>query len=363
MGDVAAKFLSALSAFSFVIDKDGRIKSVSESWSRCANIPASDFVGRPLEEMLPPSTARLIHTSANRVRMFGFPSALSKTLEIAPGDIRHLHGEVFKIDEESIGFHAVDVSSLMEAQKLVETQRARVVQVAQFAALAQLAAGVAQEMNNPLAVIQGYAGVLRSHVSQGKLASEVVIHTSDKIVQMVGRITKIITGLQTFAREGERDPFESMQIHGLIEEVLDLTRERFDADGVKLEVRWRAEHSVVEGRQSQLVQVLMNLLDNARDACEAAQGEKWVRLEISEIEDNVVIAVEDSGPGIPPAIRPRMMEPFFSTKVHARKFGLGLSNAKMIVEQHGGVLTLRGDHPHTRFEIFLPKRVSGRQAG
>lgn len=362
MSDTAAKFLSALSAFSFVIDKDGRIKSVSESWSRCANIPAPDFIGRPLEEMLPPSTARIIHTSANRVRMFGFPSALSKNLEIAPGDIRHLHGEVFKIDDDSIGFHAVDVSTLMEAQKLVEAQRARVVQVSQFAALAQLAAGVAQEINNPLAVVQGYAGVLRSHVAQGKLTGEIVVHTSDKIVQMVSRITKIINGLQSFAREGERDPFESMQIHGLIEEVIDLSRERFETDGVRLDIRWRAEHSVVEGRQSQLVQVLMNLLDNARDACEAVD-DKWVRLEISEIEDNVMIAVEDSGPGIPTAVRSRMMEPFFSTKVHARKFGLGLSNAKLIVEQHGGVLTLRADHPHTRFEVFLPKRISGRAAG
>ncbi|MEK7358321.1 MAG: ATP-binding protein [Bdellovibrionota bacterium] len=362
MSDNAAKFLSALSAFSFIIDKDGRIISASDSWSRCANIPAADFIGRPLEAMLPPSTARIVHTAANRVRMFGLPSAISKPMELAPGDIRHLHGEIFRIDEQAIGFHAVDVSMLMEAHKLVEVQRARVVQVAQFAALAQLAAGVAHEMNNPLAVIQGYAGVLRSHVAQGKLSGEVVVHTSDKIVQMVGRITKIITGLQHFAREGERDPFESMQIHGLIEEVLDLCRDRFENEGVKLEVRWRAEHSVVEARQSQLVQVLMNLLDNARDACEAAD-DKWVRLEISEIEDNVLIAVEDSGPGIPPAVRTRMMEPFFSTKIQARKFGLGLSNAKMIVEQHGGVLTLRGDHPNTRFEIFLPKRLSGRQVG
>lgn len=362
MSDNAGRFLSALSALSFVIDNDGRIKSASESWSRCANIPAQDFIGRPLEEMLPPSTARLVHTSANRVRMFGMPSSISKAIEIAPGDVRHLHGEIFKIDDQSVGFHAVDVSSLMEAQKLIEAQRARVVQMSQFAALAQLAAGVAQEINNPLAVIQGYAGVLRSHVAQGKLTGEVVVHTSDKVVQMVGRITKIITGLQNFAREGERDPFESMQIHGLIGEVIDLCRERFDAEGVKLDVRWRAEHSVVEGRQSQLVQALMNLLENARDACEAAD-DKWVRLEISEIEDNVLIAVEDSGPGIPPSVRERMMEPFFSTKVHARKFGLGLSNAKMIVEQHGGVLTLRADHPNTRFEIFLPKRVSGRAAG
>lgn len=362
MDHESSLFFASTSAFALIVDREGKITSLNASWNSVTGVDSQRFVNRRLQEMLPPSTARLLQTYVKRVFDFGMPAQLSKTIEVAPGDMRHLHGDIFKLGENHVGLSAVDVSSLMEAQKLVEGHRARLVHAAQFSALAQLAAGVAHEINNPLAVIQGYSSVLSTHARQEKLTGELADRTASKIMEMVTRISKIVRGLQNFAREGDRDPFHALQINGLIEETLDLCQERFNISGITLDVRWRTEGLVIEGRQGQLVQALLNLLDNAREAC-ASLEEKWVRIEISEVEDSVVIAIEDSGPGITTGIRSRVMEPFFSTKDPGKGVGLGLSNAKGIIETHGGVLTLNGDHPNTRFEIFIPKRIAARVAG
>ena len=84
------------------------------------------------------------------------------------------------------------------------------------------------------------------------------------------------------------------------------------------------------------------------------KGERWVRLDVIARDDSVVISVTDSGPGIAPELRPRIMEPFFTTKPVGKGTGLGLSLSKNIAEEHGGRLEYGEDDGRTRFSLVLP---------
>jgi signal transduction histidine kinase len=111
----------------------------------------------------------------------------------------------------------------------------------------------------------------------------------------------------------------------------------------------------LECRPTQITQVLLNLLNNARDAAEESE-ERWVQLDVTELADWIRISVTDSGKGIPVEIREKIMSPFFTTKAVGKGTGLGLSITKSIVDSHRGTLILDEESVQTRFVIELPKR-------
>jgi signal transduction histidine kinase len=93
---------------------------------------------------------------------------------------------------------------------------------------------------------------------------------------------------------------------------------------------------------------------NAFDAAVDGTGEKWVRVEVTRHEETVMFAVIDSGPGVPAALKTRIMEPFYTTKPIGKGTGLGLSLSKAFVEEHGGALVLSQRENHTCFSFGLP---------
>jgi len=108
-------------------------------------------------------------------------------------------------------------------------------------------------------------------------------------------------------------------------------------------------------REVQIAQVLLNLLLNAFDAVVEDPGEKWVRVEVKTEDGAVMFCVVDSGPGISPEIKARIMEPFFTTKPVGKGTGLGLSLSKAFIEEHGGELTVSERENHTCFSFVLPE--------
>jgi C4-dicarboxylate-specific signal transduction histidine kinase len=96
------------------------------------------------------------------------------------------------------------------------------------------------------------------------------------------------------------------------------------------------------------------LLQNAHDAVMEQAGERWIRLDVAAKDDAVVFSVIDSGPGVPPELKARVMEPFFTTKEVGKGTGLGLSLSRTIVEEHGGKLELTQEAGHTCFSFRTP---------
>lgn len=245
-----------------------------------------------------------------------------------------------------------DITERIEALGALDEERARTIHASKMASLGEMAGSIAHEINNPLAIIAGKAYQLKAAAESGKLDLTSVAQIAGKIEETGFRISKIIQGLRSFSRKGEQDPFARASLRTIVDDTLELCRQRFQAHGIRLDVK--AANTEIECRAVQISQVLLNLLNNAFDATERL-GDRWVEIETREVPGKFVeILVTDSGTGIPAALREKIMLPFFTTKKGTRGTGLGLSISQSIIVDHGGELTVDETCPNTRFKIRLP---------
>lgn len=244
-------------------------------------------------------------------------------------------------------------------QDITEQKRAemRSTTSAKMASLGQMAAGIAHEINNPLAIIQARAEQLREAVAGNDLSPQRISKTAEKIVATSIRIGKIVKSLRAFAREGENDPFETIALSSILSDTLEFCRERFRHHNVMLECALPPEDWTLECRPVQISQVFLNLLNNSFDAIVPLE-EKWVRIECRSEPDFIHISVTDSGSGIPQEHREKLFEPFFTTKEVGAGTGLGLSVSRGIAATHRGSLSLDHNSSHTSFILKLPKACS-----
>jgi C4-dicarboxylate-specific signal transduction histidine kinase len=229
------------------------------------------------------------------------------------------------------------------------------VSTAKLSALGQMASGIAHEINNPLAVIQGKAQQIQYRINQGAFTIEQTKKDANKIEQTVDRIAKIIQGLRTFSRNAEQDPIQPTRLDSIVSETFELCSERFKNNQINLTVECPNELRA-DCRAAQISQVFMNLLLNSFDAVELLQ-DKWVKLVVEQIGTEIQISVTDSGAGIKEDVRRKMMEPFFTTKPVGKGTGLGLSICRGIIEGHGGRFEYDSSSVNTRFKITIPQTL------
>jgi C4-dicarboxylate-specific signal transduction histidine kinase len=252
-----------------------------------------------------------------------------------------------------------DVSEQKRISNLLSQQQMKMISNAKMASLGEMDGGVAHEINNPLAIIYGKANQVIREISERdpiKFNREKAIADINKILQTTDRIAKIIKGLRSFSRNSEKDPMNLMPVRQILEEVLDLSQERFKHYSVDLKISVASE-SLIQCRPSQIGQVILNLISNAFDAV-LPLPEKWVRVEASETPTHIEITVTDSGQGIPSNIVDKIMQPFFTTKDIGKGTGLGLSISRGIIEEHRGHLYYQQGFENTRFVLTLPKKQS-----
>lgn len=259
---------------------------------------------------------------------------------IAAGDLAHRAG-VDSNDE--LGELAQDVNQMTSALE------ARLKQHDRLTAVGELAAGLAHELNNPLQVILAQS----SHALQAGDPEET--RESMRLIQEhARRAGRVVAGLLSFvrARPTERQPSD---VNLIVSDTVGLLDDEFHSERVALETRLSAHLPAVRVDRAQIEQVLVNLLANALHAAARAAGGRTVVVETRVETDTVLVAVEDSGPGVPTDIRPRIFDPFFTTDAAGGNIGLGLSIAAQIANGHSGTLVLvDGVLGGARFELRLP---------
>lgn len=269
-------------------------------------------------------------------------------------------------DEVSTLSQAINkmAASLLEAKNQIVKQQELLVLNSKMSSLGEMATGIAHEINTPLAVIALRVALLKEACNAENFAvsgRKVVIDACAIIERTTHRIAKIITGLRAFARDGISDPFQPADIQSIIDDTLDLCGERFRSSGVDLQVKMPESKLFLSCRATQISQVLLNLLSNSFDAIEEL-SQKWIKIEVLDLNDEIELSVTDSGHGIAPAIRSKLAQPFFTTKDVGKGTGLGLSISRGIVMDHGGRLFLDEQSENTRFVIVLPKNPQKQSA-
>lgn len=231
---------------------------------------------------------------------------------------------------------------------------------ARLAAIGEMAAGVAHELNSPMTVIIGTAQLIHREFENRKEIREPL----EDIVNCGLRCKRIIQNLLTFSRQ-DHLPMAETDLNEEIERVLRLIYYQIDRSQITIHKHLAPDLPRTRANGRQIQQVLTNLLINARDALAGVEREKMIEVR-SRVEDNmngqwIVISVQDNGIGIPSKNLQRVFTPFYTSKEELKGTGLGLSVSLGIAEAHGGSLEVESTHGQgSCFLLRLP--VSGSPA-
>lgn len=249
----------------------------------------------------------------------------------------------------------------VEERKRTETQlratQAELVQTAKLAALGQMSAALGHEFNQPLAAIATQAD--NAKILLGRNQKKGAIEALGRIAGLVGRMSELSRTLLTFARKPGTTT-APVALRPIIDEAMVLAGPKAKKSGVAVDYASISAGMNVLGGRIRLTQVFVNLLNNAIDAMNGANpgakpSEPLIRMSARNEAGEVVISVEDNGPGIEPENRMRVFDPFYTTKAVGEGLGIGLSVVFNIVRELGGrIVVTDGSLPGACFEVHLP---------
>ena len=240
-------------------------------------------------------------------------------------------------------------------QKEVLKQRDLLHESAKFQSLGQMASNLAHDINNPLFVIQGKIHKIRNLLNHDQLD----LNQCDQIIESVEgtllRLSQMVKGISTFAREGRGDQMVSLAIGDLIKNNLAFAMDRISNFGISIKLNIDSRFNII-CYPSFISQVLLNLLNNAIDAITLNTAENSKEIEVNAFVQNnwIYILISDTGAGVPKEFEHKIFDSFFTTKSLGKGTGLGLSISKGLVEVHDGELSYRRQDLKSIFEIKLP---------
>lgn len=268
---------------------------------------------------------------------------------------------VIQGQEKGLVFSIRDLRELRRLESELADQ-ARILQQDKMMALGKLAAGVAHEINNPLAGVLNYIRLMNRVLGRGPLSEDQrrnFLKYFDLIDRETERCAGIVSNLLAFSRKSAQ-VFGDVRLDELINRSLTLTRHKLELQNIKTEVQCPSGLPVIKGDFNQLQQCLLNFIFNAMDAMPEG-GRLLLSGQYAAEKKLVLVTVKDSGPGIPEEHLPHIFEPFFTTKKEGRGVGLGLSTVFGIVERHQGrirVASRVGEGSSFILELPVGKNIS-----
>jgi len=240
-----------------------------------------------------------------------------------------------------------------------EIMNRQVIETGKLASVGELAAGIAHEINNPVAIMVEEAGWLQDLMEDRAYKTDSELKEFERALEQIrtqGKRCKEITHkLLSFARKTD-SRIEDFEIGHLIEEVVSLSAQRAKYSNVEIVSHLAPRLPAISASQSELQQVFLNLINNALDAMDKTGG--TLTISARQEDGQILISVSDNGPGIPKAILARIFDPFFTTKPVGSGTGLGLSICYGIIHKMGGAISVRSAvDAGTTFEIHIPVKA------
>ncbi|HRK01608.1 MAG TPA: ATP-binding protein [Oligoflexia bacterium] len=242
-----------------------------------------------------------------------------------------------------------DITEEVKNKNALDLEKNKSLRSSKLASLGEMSAGIAHEINNPLAIIAGASNALPKFLNDPEKIKEKLV-TIDRAVR---RIAKIVKSLQKFARSSERQSYKQYSLNNIIKEALILTESKSKRHSTPVTVDCRTEGQILCD-EIEIEQILINLINNGIDAV-GALTEKWVRITLFEQNNYVILQVRDSGSGLPREVKKNLFQPFFTTKQVGKGTGLGLSIVKGILDEHQASIDILENDANTCFEIRFNK--------
>ncbi|MGB2622816.1 MAG: ATP-binding protein [Candidatus Acidiferrum sp.] len=339
--DFSENIVESLNVGVLAVDLEGIVESWNTRMEQLFGVARQDAVGRQLRSLLPEELAGEIDARGDEEQITGIykqrlhhqGKALTLNVSITP---------LVSKSAERIGrlllFDDVTQRERMEEQ-MSQTEK--------LTSLGLLAAGVAHEVNTPLAVISNYIQMLAKQMPEGDPRQSII----EKIVKQTFRASEIVNNLLNFSRTGTAEASD-VDVNRVVEETLSLVSHPLKTSQIQVVKHLGETLPAVRGSANKLQQVFLNLFLNARDAM---PGGGLLEVRTGAHNGSVEIEVVDTGAGIPREHIHRIFDPFFTTKASGRGTGLGLSVSYGIIKEHSGKIDVRSTPGKgTSFHVEFP---------
>jgi PAS domain S-box-containing protein len=335
----------------YAVDPEGCFKWCNSATLKGLGFQRNDFIGRALLDMVYEGDRELVKEKLDAA-LNGAPQTYEMRYFAHDGRLRYA-----RVDNSPLVVDGRTTGVLGIARDITEQkeERERAARADKLRALGQLASGVAHDFNNSLAAILGRAQLLRRQIDEPAL-----VRNLDIIQTAAEDAAATVRRIQTFARKSPVKEFELVDVPGLLNDAIEITRTRWQNEarirGLEYEVKLEAEkgHSTY-GSASELREVFVNLIVNAVDAMPKG-GRLSIKCRCAD--GRLKLKFSDTGMGMPDDVRQKIFEPFFSTK-GAHGTGLGLSVSYSIIERHAGTISVISEPGKgTTFMIDLPAALA-----
>ncbi|NVK24636.1 MAG: PAS domain-containing sensor histidine kinase [Gammaproteobacteria bacterium] len=295
----------------------------------------------------------LIDEAVARAISHGEPYALELKAQTPSGEIKWIftngkanykNGKIVTLSGTIQDIHDKKITELRYNQ-----ERQKSIQNAKFAALGELAASIAHEINNPLGIISGYTELLK-YQNDGQENDKL-----DAILKSCERISYIVKNLKRFSRTDSEPTKHKLDLVEVTNEAISLVMPKIKRNLITFSYDM-VDSAFIWANDVEIEQVIINLINNSIDAIYEKEN-CWVKLKIAEDNNNVIFVVEDSGSGIPDSVQIKMFEPFYTTKDINKGTGLGLSVVKGIIDDHEAQIEVDNSMPNTCIKITFPKHM------
>ena len=339
--DFSENIVESLNVGVLAIDLEGTVEAWNTRMEQLFGVARNDAVGRPLSELLPPELVHEIASRGDQEQVTGIYKhrlAHQGKSVVINVSITPLVGKSAERIGRLLLFDDVTQRDHMEEQ-MTQTEK--------LTSLGLLAAGVAHEVNTPLAVISNYIQMLAKQMPEGDPRHTII----DKIVKQTFRASEIVNNLLNFSRTGPGE-LADVDLNRVVEETLSLVAHPLKASQIQVVKQLTEGIPPVRGSANKLQQVFLNLFLNARDAMPSGG-----MLEVRSAAHNGSVEVEvvDTGNGITREHIHKIFDPFFTTKTSGRGTGLGLSVSYGIIKEHAGKIDVRSTPGRgTSFHVEFP---------